>query len=362
MRPVFLSHAGLWCAAGGSAPAIREYLAAGRVPARRLRFLEEDVPYGFATDVDRSCEARLAEALEATGASVDLAGLAPNAPLLIGSSSLLIGAGEALPWPPPPGFRLPGEGLADAIRSKWNLGNKGWTFSTGCTSGVHALEAGLALVESGAAEEALVLGVELLNRTTPSGFAALQLLTSTEAKPLDADRSGLVLGEAVAAVRLTARPAPWRLHAPALALDVTSTTGHAADGSTIAETMRRALAHAGLAPADLRAIKLQAAGGRSTDALEARAVRLLFGEAPPALVSLKAGLGHTLGACGLAEMVALLNCGEAGWLPPTAGFSRPDPELGLCPTRGPLPWTEGALLLNIQGFGGGLASWVVERA
>lgn len=362
MRPVFISHASLWCAAGASAPAIRQSLAAARIPSGRIRFLQEDFPYAFAAGAELPFQARLKEALAATGATLDLDGLAPNTPLLIGSSSLLIGAAEALPWPPPPGFLLPGDGLAKAVRSAWGIENRGWTFSTGCTSGVHALDAGLALVESGAAEEALVLGVELLNHTTPSGFASLQLLTRSEAKPLDADRSGLVLGEAVAAVRLTARPAPWRIHAPALALDVTSTTGHAPDGSTIAETMRRALEHAGLPPAALRAIKLQAAGGRGTDALEARALRLLFDEAPPPLLSLKAALGHTLGACGLAEMVALLFCGEAGWLPPTAGFSRPDPELGLCPIREPLPWEEGPVLLNIQGFGGGLASWVLEHA
>jgi 3-oxoacyl-[acyl-carrier-protein] synthase I len=126
--------------------------------------------------------------------------------------------------------------------------------------------------------------------------------------------------------------------------------------------MQRALDAAGVAPEAIFAIKLQASGAIETDAVEARAIRLLFGEDYPALLSIKAALGHTLGACGIAELVALLQCGEEGWLPPTAGFSHVDPDLGVRPIEGPLPWVRGPLLLNIQGFGGGLASWVVERA
>ena len=73
-----------------------------------------------------------------------------------------------------------------------------------------------------------------------------------------------MLGEAVSAVRLTAKPTSqssfWRIHAPALALDTTSATGHATDGSTIASVMQEALEHAGCTPGDIQAIKLQAAG------------------------------------------------------------------------------------------------------
>jgi 3-oxoacyl-[acyl-carrier-protein] synthase-1 len=361
IRPVFISHAGLWCAAGSTPVGIRQALAARQVPTGRLRLLQEDIPYAFASRADRPWQARLEEALAAVGAALDLPGLAPNAALLIGSSSLLIGATEEGGWPHPSGCIMPMDGLEASVRGIWKIDNKGWTFSCGCTSAVHALDAAVGLIESGSLDEALVLGVEILNRTTPAGFASLQLLSATEAKPLDADRSGMVLGEALAAVRLTARPARWRVHSPAMVLDTTSATGHSADGSTIAQAMRTAIEHAGLSPGDLQAIKLQAAGALGTDATEARALKLLFGADCPALLSLKASLGHTLGACGIAELVALLHCGEEGWLPATAGFSRPDPDLGLSPTQEPLPWKRGPILLNIQGFGGGLGSWVVER-
>jgi len=358
MRPVFISHMGLWCAAGSTAAGVRQALSRRQVPAGRLDILDRDFPYAFATRPQLPWRARLEEALAAVGATLDLQTLPPEARLLMGSSSLRVGAVEGEGWPP----RQDTTPLDASVRAVWGLGHKGWTFSSGCTSGVHALDAAVGLIEGGTVDEALVLGVEILNRTTPAGFASLQLLSPTEARPLDPERSGLVLGEAVAAVRLTSRSGPWRLHAPALALDTTSVTGHAQDGSTIACVMEEALAHAGHAPGEIRAIKLQAAGATGTDAVEARALHGLFGAEPPPVFSIKASLGHTLGACGIAELVAVLQCGEEGWLPPTGGFRGPDPELGLEPIVAPLAWGSGPVLFNIQGFGGSLASWVVERA
>ena len=360
MRPVYLSHSGLWGAAGSSPGAIRQALFGGAIAPDRLDLFGESFPYAFATAPDKPCQARLEEALAAVGASLELASLGPDTPVLIGSSSLLIGALEEGPWPPPAQALEPVAGLRQTIQANWGLGEKGWVFSSACASAVHALDAAIGLIGSGAVEEAVVLGVEILNRATPLGFSALQLLSPSGARPLDADRDGLVLGEAVAAVRLRARPTPWRAHAPALSLDATSATGFAPDGSSIAAVMRAALDNAGLGPNDIRAIKLQASGALGTDAVEARALAQVF-LSQPALFSLKGALGHTLGACGLAEMVAVLQCLEAGWLPPTAGFARPDPELGLSPLQAPRAWSPGACLFNIQGFGGCLASWVVEQ-
>jgi 3-oxoacyl-[acyl-carrier-protein] synthase-1 len=263
---------------------------------------------------------------------------------------------EDWPWTVRPGL---GD-LESALRRRIPALGPVHVFSCGCTSAVQALQAAHALVASGARDEALVLGVELANRTTPAGFAALNLLSRNGCRPLDRHRDGLVLGEAVAGARLGAGQGPWRLHAPALGLDPESPTGFREDGSTVARVMARALERAGLAPGDVAAVKVQAAGAPGTDAVEVRALARVFGEALPPCLSLKAALGHTLGASGLAEMAALAACAEAGWLPPTAGFTEADPLLGLEPLRATRPFTRGALLLNIQGFGGGLASWVLE--
>jgi 3-oxoacyl-[acyl-carrier-protein] synthase-1 len=357
MRPVFVTHTGLWCAAGATPAAIRRALAAPKPPRGRLCLPGGTWPYAYATDPDLDCRSRLFEALAAVGPALDLPGLAPGAPVLLGTSSLLVGACEAAAGPMPDPSAL----LAE-VRQRWGLDGRGWTFSSACASAVHALDAAVGLIECGQTEEAVVLGVELLNRSTPAGFAALQLLSPGGARPMDADRDGLVLGEAVAAVRLSARPSHWRLHAPALAFDATSPTSFAPDGSTISAVMASALAQAGRTPESIRAVKLQASGALATDAAEAAALRTLFDGQPPPLFSMKGALGHTLGASGLAELVAALFCLEEGWVPATSGFATADPALGLRPTREPEPWTPGPILFNLQGFGGCLGSWIVEPA
>lgn len=361
MRPVFVSHSGLWCAAGHTPEAVRSTLREGRLPTGRARVLQQELPFAFAADPALPCRARLAEGLEAVGGELDLPSLPHDAPLLIGSSSLLIGAVEEGPWPPAPGMILPMDDLDVAVRAHWGIGAPGWVFSSACTSSAQALDAAVRLIGTGACDEALVLGVELRNLTALAGFSALQLLSFTHGRPMDAARDGMVLGEAIGALRLSVRPSPWRIYAPALALDASSPTGHAPDGSSIARVMREALAEANLVPCEISSLKLQATGSPQADAVEAKAIQQVFGMDAPPLLSLKAALGHTLGACAVVEMVALMQCGEAGFLPPTAGFREIDPELGLTPLTAPQPWNEGRLLLNIQGFGGSLASWVVER-
>lgn len=361
MRPVFISHAGLWSAAGASPEAVSRSLWAGQTSTGRLAVLTQDLPYAFAADPALPCRTRLAAGLDAAGAQLELATLPPSAPLLIGSSSLLIGSVEEGPWPPAEGVILPMDDLDDAVRAHWGLNGPVWIFSSACTSSAQALDAAVRLIGTGACEEALVVGVELKNLTALAGFTALQLLSFSGSRPLDATRDGMVLGEAIAALRLSAKPSPWRIFAPTLALDASSPTGPAPDGSSTARVIQAALAEAECPPGELSAIKLQATGSPLADAVEAKALRQVFGTDMPSLISLKAALGHTLGACAAAELAALIQCGEAGFLPPTAGFQTIDPELGLAPLTAPLPWPKGRLLLNIQGFGGSLASWVVER-
>ena len=82
----------------------------------------------------------------------------------------------------------------------------------------------------------------------------------------------------------------------------------------------------------------------------------------PPLLSLKSAIGHTLGASGIAELVALLACLDAERIPATAGFSRVDPEIALFSMVDRSNAHIERALLNLIGFGGGLASLIVERS
>jgi 3-oxoacyl-[acyl-carrier-protein] synthase-1 len=269
-------------------------------------------------------------------------------PCFVGSSSHLIGALEDQRDPaldPPATFarRLAGWfGVSGAVVS----------VDTACTSGITAL--GLALEH----EHALVLGVELSNRISRSGFAALGLLSAGAARPCDRDRDGLVLGEALAAL-VVSRSGPWRIAANASVIDPAGLVAPAPNQQIMARAMRAALAEAAWRASDVDLVKLQAGGSPAGDLAEALALREVFGS-PPRLVSFKGAIGHTLGASGPAELALLIAALERGRVPPTAGFTHADPQLGIVPAGGDADVRR--VLFNLAGFGGSVASLALERA
>jgi hypothetical protein len=140
--------------------------------------------------------------------------------------------------------------------------------------------------------------------------------------------------------------------------------------------VEQALASACITPAQLDLIKLQAAGSPGNDAAELAALPGCLA-APltasatsagvpaarqqlPSLVTLKAELGHTLGASGAAEIALLCACLDAGVWPHAAQHHQPDPALDVrLATVAPAQLRY--LLACILGFGGGHAAVVLER-
>jgi 3-oxoacyl-[acyl-carrier-protein] synthase I len=242
-----------------------------------------------------------------------------------------------------------------------DLGGPHYNFGNACISGFSALEAAHLLIADGLIDEALVLGIELANSSTLAGFGAMQLLSRTGCRPFDAQRDGLVLGEALAAVHLCARRAGWRIAAVRTGLDRWSPTSPDPSGAPIAQLADECLQMAGLPAAAIDLVKLQAAGSPTTDVAEARALQRIFSPAMPSLLSLKPSLGHTLGASGISELSALLACLERDQIPATPGFSELDPEILLQPTVVGSRQAVQHAMLNLIGFGGGLGNLIVSR-
>jgi 3-oxoacyl-[acyl-carrier-protein] synthase-1 len=87
-------------------------------------------------------------------------------------------------------------------------------------------------------------------------------------------------------------------------------------------------------------------------------LRAAFDAVPP-LVSLKAAMGHTMGASGAAEIALLTACLEQDAWPRYSCES--DPELGVTLATVP-PKNVRRMMATILGFGGSHATVVVERA
>jgi 3-oxoacyl-[acyl-carrier-protein] synthase I len=292
-----------------------------------------------------------------------------DAALVVGTSSFLF-AGEAEYWrtladtgedvmPP---LTPPGQA---ALRVAGQLGIEGpvLTLTTACSSSANALLVAAALLRRGEVRRALVIGVEGLSAIALSGFHSLMLLDPEGCRPFDAGRRGMQIGEAVGAVLLEVGDGGGGdcLLGGANLCDTHHMTSATPDGSAMRSVMEMALADAGLQAADVAVIKAHGTGSLDNDTAEAAAMRTLFGDNLPPFTGIKRYLGHTLGACGAVELAAFLGCLRAGFVPPTAGFTHPDPALRITPLTGFRSAPKGAAMLNFFGFGGNYASLLIAH-
>jgi 3-oxoacyl-(acyl-carrier-protein) synthase len=265
---------------------------------------------------------------------------------------------------PMPALRAPGY-FAQRVAQDLGINGPVLTLSTACSSSANALLVAADLIRRHEVRRALVLGVEGLSAVALTGFHSLMLLDPQGCRPFDAQRRGMQLGEAAAAVLLEAEDRATGngdyLLGGANLCDIHHVTSATPDGSAMRAVMEMGLADARLQPEEIAVIKAHGTGSLDNDTAEAAAMRTLFGDALPVFTGIKRYLGHTLGACGTVELAAFLGCLRAGFIPPTAGFSAADPELRITPLTDFRPAAKGPVMLNTFGFGGNYASLVIAH-
>jgi 3-oxoacyl-[acyl-carrier-protein] synthase II len=117
--------------------------------------------------------------------------------------------------------------------------------------------------------------------------------------------------------------------------------------------MELALLDAGLSPGDITHVNAHGTSTPANDLAESQALNKVFGAPGPAVTSIKGITGHSLGAAGSIEAVALALTISKGLIPPTAGLTEQDPEIRIDVVTGaPREWTPGPALSNSFGFGG----------
>ncbi len=184
-------------------------------------------------------------------------------------------------------------------------------------------------------------------------------------RPFDADRDGMVNGEGAAALMLESRQHAEARGAPILAriagyafnFDTRFRNG-AHHGDPIADSFRAALAMADLKPEDLGHVNAHGLSTREHDAREARAIRAALGDVP--VTAPKSLFGNLGAASGMVESVASILALEAGEVPPTRNYERPDPECPINVVAGrSLQQPQAAALLTSQSTTGQVASVVI---
>jgi 3-oxoacyl-[acyl-carrier-protein] synthase II len=237
------------------------------------------------------------------------------------------------------------------------------TVATACASGTHAISHAANLIAEGRCEIAIGAGTEAA--ITPVAVAAFANMTALSvtgiSRPFDAMRDGFVIAEGAAALLLedfqhaTARKAHiyCEIIGTASTADAHHITAPAPGGVGATECMRLAISDAGLKPSDIVHINAHGTSTPLNDAAESQAIHKVFGDTPPPVTSIKGITGHSMGAAGAIEAVAVSLSLQNRQIPPTAGFETADPEIELDIVNGsPRKFEPGPVLSNSFGFGG----------
>ena len=256
--------------------------------------------------------------------------------------------------------------VAEFVRQTLRLEGPAAAVSSACSSSAKTFGSAARMIEAGLIDAAVVGGVDSLCLTTLYGFSSLQLTSTRPCRPFDRDRDGISVGEAAAFFvieRLVAPPPPDAI--VLLGVGESSDAYHMSsphpEGRGARMAMERALASAGLAPADIDYINLHGTGTRSNDLAEGRAVRSLFGETTPCSSS-KGTIGHTLGAAGGVEAVISALALRYGFMPAGVNTRQIDTTNPLAYLLRNVMQASSRVLSNSFGFGGTNCSLILGRA
>ncbi|MFI7025955.1 beta-ketoacyl-[acyl-carrier-protein] synthase family protein [Micromonospora sp. NPDC049900] len=183
-------------------------------------------------------------------------------------------------------------------------------FVTACAAGNMALIRAAQLVAEGSADVVVCGGAEALSRMAFTGFSRMRGMARERCRPFSDARDGLLLGEGSAflivesAAHAAARGAPVRATIAGYGLTCDAKHPAAPDlsGDGVARAMRSAIA--GADPSDVAYVCAHGTGTPQNDAAEAAAYRTVFTGSPPPISSIKALIGHSLGAASAIEAVA----------------------------------------------------------
>lgn len=220
------------------------------------------------------------------------------------------------------------------------------TVATACASAGNAIADAFNTIRHGYADIVVSGGTE--GACTPLGvaaFAAMKALSTRNddptraSRPFDRDRDGFVLAEGAGILILEeyerARARGANLYCEIVGVGASSDAFDMVqpdeEGTGACLAMRKALADAGMNPADIDYINAHATSTPLGDTIESNAVKKVFGPHAYklAMSSTKGATGHLLGAAGGVEMLVCILAMKNGVLPPTINLDNPDPQCDL---------------------------------
>lgn len=251
--------------------------------------------------------------------------------------------------------------------------------TSACASGLHAIGYAYTEIVMGRAKAVITGGVEsTITEMGVSGFTALKALSTRNdepqraSRPFDKDRNGFVMGEGSGFLFLedleSAKARGAKIYAEIVGFGASGDAYHMTapkdDGEGMASSMKRAIADAGLTPADIEHINAHGTSTHLNDLTETRAIKNVFGQRAYDIpvVSNKSQVGHLLGGAGGIESVFSVLTLHHGVIPGTLNYETQDDECDLnYMGNGPEKRQVNTVLCNDFGFGGTNCSIVYKR-
>lgn len=269
--------------------------------------------------------------------------------------------------------------LAPALISmKYKLNGASFNISTACASSAYAMAVAKQFIESGLYDMVITGGISnIVSHETITGFNQLLAMSAnpdpeTACRPFTKNRDGFIMGEGSGAVILESEESALKRNAhiycefsgASMYDEAYNLTAPLTDGQGMVESMKLAIENAGIAPEKINYINAHGTSTGLNDAYETAAIKEIFGSNAGNIPvsSIKAAIGHTLGAGGVLEAIACIKAIESGIIPPTIHYDEPAPECDLdyVPNTARKHNVDAALS-NSFGFGGHNATLIFSK-
>ena len=261
-----------------------------------------------------------------------------------------------------------------------NARGPNYAIVSACSTANHAIGDSLNIIRRGDADVMIAGGAEAgIDEIPVAAFSAMRALSTKRnhepekaSRPFDAERDGFVMADGAGVLVLEdldhARARGATIHAEVVGYGATDDASHitlpAPGGRGAVESMRVAIADAGLTTDDIDYINAHGTSTPPNDRSETAAIKTLFGERAyrVPVSSTKSMTGHLMGAGGGVEAIATIQTIKTGIVPPTINLDHPDPECDLDYVPHEAREVEVEVgMSNSFGFGGHNATLVFRR-
>lgn len=257
--------------------------------------------------------------------------------------------------------------LAQKTADFFGFKTKPIVISNACVSGVMAIAVAKNMIQAGRYKDAFVIAGDELSEFVISGFNSFQAIGSGPCQPYDKNRDGINIGEAAAAVYVTAEESTsqngkfrFKVLGDSAINDANHISGPSRTGDGLYGSIRNAMTEAQVSPEQIDFISAHGTATLYNDEMEAIAFKRMELQHIP-LNSMKGYYGHCLGASGLLESIISMESALHGTLIPSKNFEENGVSQPLNIIKENQPATIRYILKTASGFGGCNAAIVLEK-